>query len=120
MKDTNKVSCTKELLTLANNIEYYNKQIYELLNKEVNLNTAKVGISDEGDRDMDIQLACLVAGIATNEWIQDCLNNYRILIQKANLGLMPTVAKGDNLYAESKSKESTAESAEVEPDDIPF
>lgn len=111
-----KLESTKELTSLINNIEYYNNQIDELLKKEVDTNLNKFGVSDSSDKDVDIQLACLTACLSTNDWIKDCIKNYKILIQKANLGIMPTAAKEnkDETKSEPESTATTVSTQESE------
>ena len=121
------LTCTDDLTSLIKNMEYYNEQINETVRKEVDLNLNKYGMDDAVDSNIDVQLACLNACLATYEWVNDCIVNYRILIQKANMGIMPTANK-ENLYADkSESGQTTKQvstqterSTSTSADDIPF
>jgi len=127
VKKVYNLTCTDDLTSLIKNMEYYHAQINEVVKKEIDLNLNKYDMDEAANSNVDIQLACLNACLATNDWITDCITNYRILIQKANMGIMPTANK-ENLYADkSESRQTTKQvstqterSTPTSADDIPF
>lgn len=98
-----KLECYKDVTSLVNNMEYYNNQIETQLRKQVDidLNKSTTDMTEDNDIDIDIRLACLTACVATNDWIKDCIKNYRVLLEKANLGIMPKSNKEKDNEAES-------------------
>lgn len=123
------LTCTEELTSLIKNMEYYHKQINDMVRKEIDLNINKFDMDAATESNIDIQLACLNACLATNDWITDCISNYRVLIQKANMGLKPTTDEERKNATESKSTTTettkqvsteTERSTPTSADDIPF
>ena len=124
VKKAYKLSCTEDLESLIKNMEYYHTQINEVVKKEIDLNLNKYDMDEAANSNVDIQLACLNACLATNDWITDCITNYRILIQKANMGIMPTANKENKDGTEGQTTKQvstqTERSTPTSADDIPF
>ena len=124
VKKAYKLSCTEDLESLIKNMEYYHTQINEVVKKEIDLNLNKYDMDEAANSNVDIQLACLNACLATNDWITDCITNYRILIQKANMGIMPTASKENKDGTEGQTTKQvstqTERSTSTSADDIPF